>query len=94
MLAQRERADRRPGFAETRRSPFSPRRRSRSSGSAFSRPVVGQHDQRDRGYLQAPWIVLGPGLALFVTVVRLNSMGDAVRDTLDPASASERGLPP
>jgi ABC-type dipeptide/oligopeptide/nickel transport system permease subunit len=38
-----------------------------------------------RGYLQqAPWIVFGPGLALFVTVVGLNFVGDAVRDALDP----------
>ena len=38
-----------------------------------------------RGYLQqAPWIVFGPGAALFVTVVGLNFVGDAVRDALDP----------
>jgi ABC-type dipeptide/oligopeptide/nickel transport system permease subunit len=38
-----------------------------------------------RGYLQqAPWIVFGPGSALFVTVVGLNFVGDAVRDALDP----------
>jgi len=38
-----------------------------------------------RGYLQqAPWIVLGPGAALFVAVVGLNFVGDAVRDALDP----------
>ena len=38
-----------------------------------------------RGYLQqAPWIVFGPGAALFITVVGLNFVGDAVRDTLDP----------
>jgi ABC-type dipeptide/oligopeptide/nickel transport system permease subunit len=38
-----------------------------------------------RGYLQqAPWIVFGPGVALFVTVVALNFVGDAVRDALDP----------
>ena len=38
-----------------------------------------------RGYLQqAPWIVFGPGVALFVTVVGLNFVGDAVRDALDP----------
>jgi ABC-type dipeptide/oligopeptide/nickel transport system permease subunit len=38
-----------------------------------------------RGYLQqAPWIVFGPGAALFLTVVGLNFVGDAVRDTLDP----------
>jgi peptide/nickel transport system permease protein len=38
-----------------------------------------------RGYLrQAPWIVFGPGAALFVTVLGLNFLGDAVRDALDP----------
>ena len=38
-----------------------------------------------RGYLQqAPWIVFGPGAALFVTVVGLTFVGDAVRDALDP----------
>jgi peptide/nickel transport system permease protein len=38
-----------------------------------------------RGYLQqAPWIVFGPGAALFMTVVGLNFVGDAVRDALDP----------
>ena len=38
-----------------------------------------------RGYLQqAPWIVFGPGAALFITVVGLNFVGDAVRDALDP----------
>ena len=38
-----------------------------------------------RGYLQsAPWIVFGPGTALFVTVVGLNFVGDAIRDALDP----------
>ena len=38
-----------------------------------------------RGYLQqAPWIVFGPGTALFVTVVGLNFVGDALRDALDP----------
>ncbi|HEV8308483.1 MAG TPA: ABC transporter permease [Methylomirabilota bacterium] len=42
-----------------------------------------------RGYLQqAPWIVFGPGAALFVTVLGLNFLGDAVRDALDPRSAS------
>ncbi len=38
-----------------------------------------------RGYLQtAPWIVFAPGVALFVTVVGLNFVGDAIRDALDP----------
>ena len=52
----------------------------RRLGLGHSRPSnVG------RGYLeQAPWIVFGPGAALFVTVVGLNFVGDAVRDALDP----------
>jgi peptide/nickel transport system permease protein len=38
-----------------------------------------------RGYLQqAPWIAFGPGAALFVTVLGLNFVGDAIRDALDP----------
>jgi ABC-type dipeptide/oligopeptide/nickel transport system permease subunit len=38
-----------------------------------------------RGYLQqAPRIVFGPGVALLVTVLGLNFVGDAVRDALDP----------
>ena len=38
-----------------------------------------------RGYLQqAPWIVFWPGTALFVSVVGLNFVGDAVREALDP----------
>jgi peptide/nickel transport system permease protein len=38
-----------------------------------------------RGYLrQAPWVVFGPGAALFITVLGLNFLGDAVRDALDP----------
>jgi peptide/nickel transport system permease protein len=38
-----------------------------------------------RGYLgQAPWIAFGPGAALFLTVVGLNFVGDALRDALDP----------
>jgi len=42
-----------------------------------------------RGYLQqAPWIVFGPGAALFVTVVGLNFVGDAIRDALDPRARS------
>lgn len=32
----------------------------------------------------APWVVLAPGLAIFVTVVIFNLLGDTVRDVLDP----------
>jgi peptide/nickel transport system permease protein len=33
---------------------------------------------------RAPWLVVFPGLALFLTVFSLNMFGDAVRDVLDP----------
>jgi peptide/nickel transport system permease protein len=48
-------------------------------------PSWGGMINQGRGYLQqAPWIVFGPGAALFVTVLGLNFVGDAVRDSLDP----------
>ncbi|MFC1958358.1 ABC transporter permease [Chloroflexota bacterium] len=34
--------------------------------------------------LQAPWMLLWPGLALFMVVYGINMLGDAVRDLLDP----------
>jgi len=33
---------------------------------------------------QAPHIILGPGVAIFLTVLAFNILGDALRDTLDP----------
>ncbi len=40
-----------------------------------------------RSMLQTyPWVVLGPGVAIFITVVIFNLLGDAVRDYLDPHS--------
>jgi peptide/nickel transport system permease protein len=38
-----------------------------------------------------PWMIMGSGLALVVTVLSLNLFGDALRDKLDPHSA-DRGL--
>ena len=50
-------------------------------------PSWGGMINAGRGYLQqAPWIVFGPGAALFLTVLGLNFVGDAVRDALDPRS--------
>jgi peptide/nickel transport system permease protein len=50
-------------------------------------PSWGSMINTGRGYLQqAPWIVFGPGGALFITVLGLNFLGDAVRDALDPRS--------
>ena len=31
-----------------------------------------------------PWVVLSPGLAIFVSVTVFNLLGDTVRDQLDP----------
>ncbi len=38
-----------------------------------------------RGYLeQAPWLGAFPGLAIFLTVLGFNLLGDGIRDALDP----------
>ena len=34
----------------------------------------------------APWLMIFPGLAIFVTVVIFNLLGDSIRDVLDPRS--------
>ena len=48
-------------------------------------PSWGSMINTGRGYLQqAPWMVFGPGAALFLTILGLNFVGDAVRDALDP----------
>ena len=54
-------------------------------GVAPPAPSWGGMINQGRGYLQqAHWIVFGPGAALFVTVLGLNFVGDAIRDALDP----------
>lgn len=42
-----------------------------------------------------PWLVLAPGLAIFVTVVIFNLLGDAVRDAVNPRGfqAKRKGTP-
>ena len=39
---------------------------------------------------QAPWLALFPGLAISLTVLAFNLLGDAVRDLLDPRLRSSR----
>ena len=34
--------------------------------------------------LAAPWVVTFPGLAILLTVLAINLMGDGLRDALDP----------
>jgi peptide/nickel transport system permease protein/nickel transport system permease protein len=36
----------------------------------------------------APWLMIFPGLAIFVTVVIFNLWGDNLRDVLDPLQES------
>lgn len=36
-----------------------------------------------------PWMMLGPALAIVVTVLSLNLLGDALRDRLDPRTAGQ-----
>ena len=41
-----------------------------------------------RSYMQTyPWLMIFPGLAIFITVVAFNLLGDSVRDVLDPGKA-------
>ena len=48
-------------------------------------PSWGTMMSRGQLYIwQAPWLMLFPGLAIFVTVVGLNLLGDGLRDALDP----------
>ena len=39
---------------------------------------------------QAPWLVVFPGLAIFVALLGINLTGDALRDLLDPRMEGER----
>jgi ABC-type dipeptide/oligopeptide/nickel transport system permease subunit len=39
---------------------------------------------------EAWWIIAFPGLAIFVTAMSFNLMGDGLRDALDPRSSSGR----
>ena len=44
-----------------------------------------------RSMLQTyPWVVLTPGLAIFVSVVLFNLLGDTIRDYLDPQNVDGR----
>ena len=46
-------------------------------------------DARDQ-MTTAPWISIFPGLAIFLTVLSLNLLGDGLRDILDPQSRTRR----
>lgn len=41
-------------------------------------------------YLPYPWLIIFPSLALFITVLGFNMLGDAMRDALDPLGPLRR----
>lgn len=50
-------------------------------------PEWGYMLSEGRSYIQTcPWLMMYPGLAILVTVVVFNLLGDSVRDALDPGS--------
>jgi peptide/nickel transport system permease protein len=56
-------------------------------GAQPPQPEWGAMLSTGRNYiLQAPWICTFPGLAILVTVVGFNLLGDGLRDALDPRS--------
>ncbi|CAH1648499.1 MAG: ABC transporter permease [Chelatococcus sp.] len=54
-------------------------------GSAPSVPSWGMMIAEGRGYIrEAAWLTIFPGIAIAVTVLGLNLLGDGLRDVLDP----------
>jgi peptide/nickel transport system permease protein len=54
-------------------------------------PTWGNIIADGRNYIrEAPWISLLPGIAIAVTVLGLNLLGDGLRDVLDPRMRVER----
>ena len=44
-----------------------------------------------RSMLQTyPWVIIGPGIAIFIVVVIFNLLGDTVRDYLDPRNSRRK----
>lgn len=54
-------------------------------GAQAPTPEWGLMLNEGRAYMQAaPWLMIFPGLAIFVVVVVFNLLGDSLRDILDP----------
>ncbi len=48
-------------------------------------PSWGEMLNAARGYLETdPWLIVGPGIAIFAAVLGFNFLGDGIRDVLDP----------
>ncbi len=56
-------------------------------GATPPTPEWGYMLNEGRNFIQyAPWMMIYPGLAIFITVVVFNMLGDCLRDILDPKS--------
>ncbi len=56
-------------------------------GATPPTPEWGYMLNEGRNFIQyAPWMMIYPGLAIFITVVVFNMLGDSLRDILDPKS--------
>lgn len=54
-------------------------------GVPISTPSWGGMISAGREYIAtAPWVVIAPGVALMITVLAFNFLGDGLRDVLDP----------
>ena len=54
-------------------------------GVPLPQPSWGTMISDGRPYLEnAPWIVVVPGIALMLSVLAFNFLGDGIRDVLDP----------
>jgi peptide/nickel transport system permease protein/nickel transport system permease protein len=48
-------------------------------------PEWGNMINEGRAFIQtAPWLMLYPGIAMFITVTIFNLLGESIRDILDP----------
>ena len=54
-------------------------------GAQPPEPSWGNMLNTGRGFMaQAPWLSIVPGMAIFLTVLGFNTLGDGLRDVLDP----------
>jgi peptide/nickel transport system permease protein len=55
-------------------------------------PSWGRMLSNSRNFMQsAPWTAVFPGLAIMITILGFNFLGDGLRDTLDPQNDTETG---
>jgi ABC-type dipeptide/oligopeptide/nickel transport system permease component len=61
-------------------------------GADLSQPSWGRMLSNSRNFMEtAPWTVVFPGLAIMITILGFNFLGDGLRDTLDPRQDTEAG---